>query len=93
MIEKRKFYIVGYIGIINGGKMIEVESQVREWGRSVGVVIPKEAVVRERIKTGDTVRLLIKKKENPLKETFGTLKFKKTTQEILRESDEESWDE
>ena len=35
----------------------------------------------------------IKGKDNILKETFGKLKFNKSTQEILDESDKECWDE
>jgi len=73
--------------------MIEIKSQLREWGRSIGVVIPKDAVVSEHLEAGDTVELILLKKTNALKETFGTLKFKKTTDEILKEIKEESWDE
>lgn len=73
--------------------MIEIESQIRVWGRSLGIVIPKDAVIKERMKSGDVIKLLIKKKVNPLKETFGTLKFKKSTDEILKEIDEEGWND
>ena len=73
--------------------MKEVEAQVREWGRSLGVVIPKEAALEEHLKEGDTVKLLILKKSNPIKKTFGTFKFKKNTEEMLKEADTESWDE
>ena len=73
--------------------MIEIEARIREWGRSYGVVIPKEAVKREMLKSGDSIKLFIRKKSNPLKETYGILKFKRKTQEILKESDEECWDE
>ncbi len=73
--------------------MIETETQVREWGRSVGIVIPKELVIKERIRAGDSVKILILKKSNPLKETFGTFKFKRSTENILKEVDEESWNE
>lgn len=73
--------------------MIETEAQVKEWGRSVGIVIPKDAVLRERIAVGDTVKILIKKKGNPLKETFGIIRFKRSTKEILKEIDKEGWDE
>jgi len=73
--------------------MIETEAQVKEWGRSVGIVIPKEAAIKERINVGDTVKILIKRKSNPLKDTFGIIKFKRTTEEILREIDREGWDE
>ena len=73
--------------------MIEVETKVRKWGRSFGVVIPKEKIKEEGIKENETIRLLIGKRTNVLKETFGTLKLKRTTQEILDESDREDWDE
>lgn len=73
--------------------MQEVEVKVRKWGRSFGVVIPKEKINEEGIKENETIRLLIGKKRNVLKETFGTFKLKRPTQEILDESDKESWDE
>lgn len=73
--------------------MIEVESVLREWGRSIGVVIPKEAVSHENLASGDTVKLLLIKKSNALRLTFGTLKLKRKTADILKEIDEEGWDE
>ena len=73
--------------------MIEVEAKVRKWGRSLGVVLPKKKIIKEGIKENETVVLLIGKRTNALKETFGTFKFKRTTQEILDESDKEDWDE
>ena len=73
--------------------MIEVEAKVRKWGRSFGVVIPKEKIKGEGIKENETIKLLIAKKTNVLKETFGTFKFRKSTQEMLDEIDRESWDE
>ncbi len=73
--------------------MLEVEAKVRKWGRSFGVVIPKDKVKKEGIQENETIGLLITKKTNVLKETFGTMKFKRSTQEILDESDREDWDE
>ena len=73
--------------------MMEVEAKVRKWGRSFGVVIPKEKIKQEGIKENETVKLFISKKTNVLKETFGTFKFKKSTQEMLDEIDREAWDE
>ncbi|MEK6837174.1 MAG: AbrB/MazE/SpoVT family DNA-binding domain-containing protein [Nanoarchaeota archaeon] len=73
--------------------MLEVRAKVREWGRSLGVVLPKESAKQEGIGKNDSVTLLITKKRNALRETFGTLKFKKATEQILKESDEEAWDE
>ena len=73
--------------------MLEVEAKVRKWGRSFGVVIPKDKVKKEGIKENETIRLLITKKTNVLKETFGTMKFKKSTDEMMREIDKELWGE
>ena len=73
--------------------MLEVEAKVRKWGRSFGIVNPKDKIIKEGIKENDTISLLIGKKSNVLKETFGTMKFKKSTQEMLDESDREDWDE
>ena len=73
--------------------MLEVEAKVRKWGRSFGVVIPKEKIKEEGIKENETVRLLIAKRTNVLKETFGTLKFKKSTDDMMREIDKELWGE
>ncbi len=41
----------------------------------------------------DNLDIIITKKGNSLKDTFGILTFKKSTQEILDESDKECWDE
>jgi len=73
--------------------MIQVEAKVRRWGRSLGVVIPKEKILEEGIKENETINLLIGKKTNVLKETFGTLKFKKSTQKMMEEIDKEMWGE
>ena len=87
--KTKKFIYIDYIGII----MIEVETKVRKWGRSFGVVIPKDKIKEQGIKENETITLLIGKKKNVLKETFGTAKLKRPTQEILDESDREDWDE
>ncbi len=74
--------------------MITVTAKIREWGSSKGVVIPQEAAIKEKLKTGDEVELMIRKKtgKNPLKETWGTMKFSRPTDEILKEVDKEGWD-
>ena len=73
--------------------MMEVEAKVRKWGRSFGIVIPKDKIDKEGIKEDETVKLLISKKSNVLRETFGTMKFKKSTDQIMREMDKELWPE
>ena len=62
-------------------------------GKIFGIVIPKEKIKQEGIKENETVRLFISKKTNVLKETFGTFKFKKSTDIMMREIDENLWKE
>ena len=73
--------------------MIEIDARLRRWGRSFGVVIPMEKIRKEKLSENEEVRILIVKKKNPIKETFGIFKFKRPIKEILEEGDRESWDE
>ncbi len=74
--------------------MFKSETRLRAWGNSVGVVLPKELLKEESLSINDEVEIIIKKKSNLLKEVFGKLKeiksrSHKTTDEILKEIDEE----
>jgi len=72
--------------------MVEVTAQIRRWGRSLGVVIPKGASDKAKLKEGKKVRLIISDDQNPIRETFGIAKLKKPTKRLLREIDREGWD-
>lgn len=72
--------------------MPEVESRIRKWGNSFGVVIPNEVMKKEKLKEGQKVGILILKKADVLKRTFGTLKLKKSAQEIKDEIRAELYD-
>ncbi len=73
--------------------MQEVESKLRNWGRSIGLVIPKEVIIKEGLEEGDTINFLIVKKSNPIKNTFGILRSKVNTAKLLKEVDKELWDD
>ena len=73
--------------------MVEVIATVRKWGRSLGVVIPKEKAKEAHLKPGKGVRILILGREDPVQKTFGTAKFSRSTDEILKEVDREAWDD
>ena len=69
------------------------ETIPKRWGNSIGITIPKEIIEEEKIKPNGKVMVFITTdKKNILKETFGTLKWKKPTQQIIDEIDE-GWDE
>ena len=73
--------------------MIEVKGKVRKWGRSLGVVIPKETIDKEGIKENEDITMLISKPSSVLRDTFGTFKFKKNTEEMMKEIDKELYDD
>ena len=41
--------------------MMQLEARVRKWGRSFGVVIPKERVIGGGIRENETISILIGK--------------------------------
>ncbi len=68
--------------------MNTIQTRVRRWGNSLGIIIPSEAVEAEKIKENQEINILILKDSgNVLKETFGMLKgkLKKTGQELKDE--------
>lgn len=60
---------------------------VRRWGRSLGVVIPKEEVLKTGIREGQKVRLEIEPLPGPddFSDLFGSAKWKKSAQEYKNE--------
>jgi antitoxin component of MazEF toxin-antitoxin module len=75
--------------------MVVIESKIRKWGNSsFALVIPKKIAKQEHLKVNQKLQVLIPEQQNVLKETFGTLKhWKKPTEQIMREIDEELWPE
>ena len=74
--------------------MIEFETTIKKQGNSLGVVIPKEVFIKERLKPGQRIRAMIFRKgngRNVLRKTFGILKCKKSTEQMMREMDKELW--
>jgi len=70
--------------------MIEIKSKLRKWGNSLGVIVPQKVIENEKVKEGENIIILLKKEEdNILKEMFGSFKFKKSTEELLKEVDNE----
>lgn len=70
--------------------MMEIKTKTKKWGNSIGVVIPKEIVKGEKIKLNQEITLMIGTK--PItrgKDILGTLKFKESTEKLMREIDKE----
>lgn len=59
--------------------------KTKKWGNSVGIRIPKKMAEELNIKEEQEIIVEIRKKENPLRELFGALKFDEPTEKILKE--------
>lgn len=62
-----------------------IQIKTRKWGSSIGIVIPKKVAKELRIRENQDVLVDIKPKDNPLKELFGSGKFSKPTEQLLKE--------
>ena len=62
-----------------------IETKTRKWGNSIGIIIPKDTAEDLNIKPGEEVILEIQKKGNVLKELFGSIKFSKPTNRLVKE--------
>lgn len=60
---------------------MEVEAIAKKWGSSIGFVIPKEVVEKEKIKPNSKVKFEIIKVAD-ISDTFGKLKRKVSGQEF-----------
>ncbi len=69
-------------------KMKVFEAIPKKWGNSLGITIPKEVVKGEGLSPKEKIEIMILGKRKDLKEIFGTLKIKKSTQQIMDEIDE-----
>ncbi len=74
--------------------MESIEIQVKKWGNSLGIVLPKEILDKEGIKEGTQIEIMIQSKQKTkVKDVFGILKGKltKPTSQIMKEVDKDLW--
>ena len=60
---------------------------IRRWGRSLGVVIPREEVLRKRLKSGQRVEIAVEPLPGPddFADLCGTVRWRKSAQEYKEE--------
>lgn len=66
------------------------KTKVKEWGNSMGIVIPADLVRLEKLKPNEEVIVEIRK-SNVLKETFGSLKGKEINAQKLKDELRREW--
>jgi len=71
--------------------MIELETKLKGWGNSIGLVIPKDMIRENNLKLKQRVKIIIKPiKALKVKDLFGKFKnIKKPTDQIMKEIDKE----
>jgi|SRR3989344_2640524 len=68
---------------------LTIKTKLRIFGNSFGIVVPLRAVEETKVKEGDEVVVTFrKKKSNVMRKMFGTHKFDKSTDELMKEMDE-----
>ena len=73
--------------------MIEIETKLRKWGNSFGIVIPIKSAESAKVKDGDEVTILLKNEKPNLKKLFGAHKFSKSIEKLMKEMDEELYND
>ncbi len=61
-------------------------TKTKRWGSSLAVIIPKDKVIELKLKPGEEINMQIEKKSNILKELFGSIKFEKSVEDLLKEA-------
>lgn len=67
--------------------MLEIDGQLKKWGNSFAFRVSKDKIKRNKMRINQKFRLLVVPESNVLKKTFGTAKFKKSTEEMMKETD------
>ena len=69
--------------------MPEIIARTEKWGNSIGIIIPKETVREHNIMPEQDIEIHIRSKPvTKVKDIFGKWKFKKPTEQLMREVDE-----
>jgi antitoxin component of MazEF toxin-antitoxin module len=74
--------------------MEKINTIVKKWGNSYGIILPKELVQSQELKEGARIDIIVQpRKKTKVKDIFGILKgkLKKDTDQIMDEVDKELW--
>ncbi len=70
--------------------IVEFEAEIKKWGNSQGIIIPQEHAKKFMQKK---VKVHLMEPEDPMKQYDGTLNLDTPIDQLMREIDEELWDE
>lgn len=69
---------------------MEFKTKAKEWGNSLGIIIPREVANKEHIRANEDVIVEIKRK-NALREVFGSVKGWKINTQKLKDELRKEW--
>ena len=69
---------------------LETKAKIKIWGNSLGIVIPKEIVIKEDLQENDEVIVKISKK-NTLEDFFGKGKGIKINSQRMKDESRKAW--
>ena len=69
---------------------LETKAKIKTWGNSLGIVIPKEIVIKEDLQENDEVIVKISKK-NTLEDFFGKGKGIKINSQKMKDESRKTW--
>ncbi|MBI2667953.1 AbrB/MazE/SpoVT family DNA-binding domain-containing protein [Candidatus Woesearchaeota archaeon] len=69
---------------------MESKARVKEWGNSLGIIIPREVAKKENLKPDDEVIIEIIKKRK-IKDIFGSLKEWKIDSQKMKDELRKDW--
>jgi len=61
-------------------------TKTKQWGNSLAVIIPKDKADELKLKPNQEIIINIDKNANILKEMFGSIKFSKSAEELLKDA-------
>ncbi|PIZ82677.1 hypothetical protein COX97_03590 [Candidatus Pacearchaeota archaeon CG_4_10_14_0_2_um_filter_05_32_18] len=70
---------------------MKLQTVLRKWGNSIGVVIPREIIEKERLREGEEVIIDIENK-NDIKNIFGSLKDWRINSQKMKEELRRGWE-
>jgi antitoxin component of MazEF toxin-antitoxin module len=68
-----------------------IEVQLRRWGNSMGVVLPKEIIEQKSLKENDKIMIEVVKRAD-LSKIFGTLKVRKMSGQEMKDMVRKEWE-
>ena len=68
-----------------------IQGRLKNWGSSLGIIVQREIVVRERLKAGEEVLFEVKKR-HAIRKLFGSLKGWKIDSQKVKDELRDEWE-